>query len=173
MFHGQFGDFAYSFNVRNKTMSVVEEDPITYTIKPAGIASTALKKTVKMNHLLYDYLDNTEENKSRLNIDITKNFYKKNSKDKLICKITTLTKHVKIPITIDGVDITAVIVMGNDTLTRNAIKKFERNVGKVTLLVEMVGDGVVNYYTIFESTDRKECAIYCNPYTNKLFYKEK
>ena len=173
MYHGQFGDCVYSFNVVTKTMSIVEEDPITYTVKPPGIANNALKKTVRMSELLNDYIDDTIENKSRLNIDITDSFYKKNSKDKLICRISTLTKHIKIPITVDGVELFVVIVLGNDTLDRNAIKKFERKVGKVTLLVEAVGDGVVNYYTIFESSDKKEYAIYCNPYTNKLFYKEK
>ena len=173
VYHGQFGDCAYSFNVRNKTMSVVEEDPITYTVKPAGIANNALKKTVKMTQLLNDYIEDSVENKSRLNIDITNFFYKKNSKDKFICKVSALTKYIKIPITIDGVELPVIIVLGNDTLDRNAIKKFERKVGKVTLLVEIVGDGVANYYTIFESADRKEYGIYCNPYTNKLFYKEK
>jgi len=161
-----FGDDVYMFNSRSNELNVMDNLQLANHIRPAGLATQMYTKTLNLRSILDSYLKN-EPTTVRQFHDVTDVFFGKDAKDKPVCILNNGARIVDVNITVNKKQHKLPMLLGIDLIPRNNIKRLEKLNPKVTIVSDIVGGKVIEYYTVIECDDG--VAIYCNFYSNKIF----
>lgn len=176
-YHELFGNDIYTFFKKKGILSVMEENIVVNAINPPGLANQAMTKTLTLYDIINSYnshkLDNTGETAFRTFHDITDYVYETNDKGKTVIKIDMIDKVIEVPVKIADKDITIPLYLETDALNRNSLKKLEKLKPKITLVVDQQSEQHIEYYTIIETEENGDIGVYCNFYSNKVFFPKK
>jgi len=171
-----FGTSVYSFNRKNHYLTLVEQNVVANAINPPGLANQAMTKTMTLMQMLNTYKDYLLINATttyRTFIDITSSIYGINDKNKPVTILPMIDGVLKIPVNIKGEEVIINMDIGTDTLSRNQFNQLvDKNV-VVTLVIDQHTDKYLDYYMIVDVKDDDDIAVYCNFFSNKVFFKTK
>ena len=161
-----FGTDIYMFDKRSKILNVMDNLPIARNIQPVGLATQMYTKTLNLRHILNSYI-NDEPTTTRELHDVTNTFFGADAKDKPVCILPNGARIIDVMINVKDKEHKLPMMLGIDLISRNNIKRLEKLNPKVTIISDIVGGKVIEYYTVIECDDG--VAIYCNFYSNKVF----
>ena len=101
-------------------------------------------------------------------IDITDMIYEVNPKGKKICTVSQLAKSIDFKTKVDGKDVKICLMLGIELLTRNNLKRLEKEIKSVKL--ELVRKNKVLETTVIIDTENIT-ACYTNLYTRYIVLK--
>lgn len=165
-YYNFLGKESYSFNRKNNSVLTIGKKPIVYNISPTGLATLAMEKILSMYNNVSMYRDNTLANKYRHVIDITNLIYDVDN-PKYPTKLENGTNELIVNYKLNDKDIKIKLDLTTDTLSRNQFKRIEGKKPKVSLVLNMVSERYIEYFTIVE-TNADEIGIYFSLYSNRI-----
>ena len=165
-YYNMLGKSTYKFNRRTGSVHNLFNTPILYNIKPTGLATLAMEKMMSMYSNVVSYRDKTLASRFVHVIDISNMIYNVDS-PKYETILENGTNDLVVPYNINGKDIKIKLDLITDTLSRNQFKRIERKKPKVMLVLNMVSERYVEYYTLVETSD-EEIGIYFSLYSNRI-----
>jgi len=161
-----FNSDIYMFNKRSNELTVMDNMLLANSVLPAGLATQMYTKTLNLRTILESYFNKDSTNMRTMH-DVTNIFFGVDNKNKPICLIKNGSKIVDVNVTVKNKKYTIPMMLGIDIIPRNNIKRLEKLNPKVTIITDILGDKVIEYYTVIDCDDG--VAIYCNFYSNKIF----
>ena len=165
-YYNVLGKSCYKFSRKTNTVFNVFNTPILYNIRPTGLATLAMEKMLSMYSNVVSYRENNLSGKFVHVVDISNMIYNVESK-KYETILDNGVNELIVPYNLNGKDIKVKLDLTTDTLTRNQFKRIENKKPKVMLVLNMVSERYVEYYTLVETTDN-EIGIYFSLYSNRI-----
>lgn len=171
-----FADSIFNMNKRLVTLVNLHDDPIVYTIDPAGLALQALERMQVLNAIKREFQNREKIKPVRTYVNITNQIYKidtnKKGEEVKSVLIDNGTNFWQVMAKINNRDLKFSFDLGKDTLTRNQFKQIEKTVQGVWLVVDTTTPDVYKYYTLIDLGE-EGIGVFCNFYSGKLFLTEK
>ena len=172
MYQKLFGNYIYSPSNKIKTiMSMLEEDPIAYSVVPSGLAVQAIERMDNLYIILNRYRENIKHS-DYINIDITDQVYNI-EKDKYSVLLSNGASVMYIQVDAYNKNLNIPIELGKECIDRNQFKAIEKEIPKVTIVIHAATELCFYYYIIVECVKSGDISVWCNFYTNKLLFKAK
>lgn len=165
-----FSNRIYSFNRMGNVLSMFEELPIVFNIKPPGLANQAMERMTVLYDIINEYrlLDKIEP--IRQYQDITDMVYVVNGK-KVETIIKNSDKFLMVDTVVNDKTITIPIQLGIDCINRNQFKHIEKDDTKVYLVTEKITDRFLSYYILVEMKATNDISVWCNFFSNNRLLK--
>lgn len=159
---------------RNLTM--LENDIIVNSINPPALAYKAFDDMENLKMIKDDYIllkSNPEHKSFREYIDITDLFYTLNDKNKMIIRpeIVNDNNVFNYEYSKNGKSAKIVIKLGADIITRNQLKRLEKNIPKVYLVIINNRDIKLDYFTLIDLEETGDLSVWANYYSNMVLLK--
>lgn len=159
----------YIFNKNTNTLNSLEEMDVVSEIRPAGLATQALNRLMELHHIIKEYKTLNENNNiGRKYFDITNLFYGLDAKNKPVCIIKNGDSEIKTTFEFQDKKIDLTLLLGLDTIDRNALKRLEKDNVVVTLVVEQITPAYLSYYIILDMKTTGDISIWHNFYSNNI-----
>ena len=172
-YYNLFGNKSFNFYNRLAELRNLTNTPLVYSIQPAGLALQALERMNILYTIIDEFNKGKHPTKIRTFFNITNQIYNitQNKKGKTI--YDTIPENginqFKVKVNHNNRDITLLLDLGKDTLSRNQFKALQKDQPEVWLVLDQEPSKVptvliYRYYTIIK-TIHNDIGIFCNFYS--------
>ena len=155
------------YNRKKGELLVAGEIVAGYDIRPPGLANQAIDRLVMYSSILEDYKTNNTNRYTFM--DVTDSFFANDGK-KTTIKLDSNVKVVNLDIKHNDREYKLPLDLAYDMITRNQLKRLEKQSPKVTLAVYATTPRWHEHYVIIE-LDNGDMSIWANYYTNGVLFK--